>query len=360
MRDQNINILALSLVTGALFSANAQAEVERSTMAGGDIVKVLVSDDAWQPDTFKQGIVIPVAFVAGADIVLDGIDNEPAWLTAEEVIVPLSFGDVKSAQLKALYTDEDVLLRIRWADSSEDRLHHPWVWNEKLGGYETGPQVEDSLMLSFESGCEWFPSFLAGYEFDFDAWHWMAGRTDPLGHALDMTGSVKAHQLPNTAAYASRNKVDEWNLRFTDRDDGILHNTWDELDRKYEVWPVIDEVHYHFWIDGGRNGEFARLLAPPANLPSSPAAQLPQFEPVQLQDNANDVYAKGRWENGFWTVELRRQRFTEAGGSWDFQMERLTQFSLHIFDHVERMDQSSESQRLFLQFLDKKPLLASQ
>jgi len=363
MRPSNKKVAILSLVTVVLFWASAEAEIKRSTM-GPDIIKVMVSEDAWQPDSFKQGIAIPASFTADADIVLDGIDNESAWATAIEVTVPLSFGNAKSAQLKALYTDEDVLMRVRWADAAKDSLHHPWVWNEELGNYEIGPQVEDSLLLSFEAGCEWFPSFLSGYAFDFDAWHWQAGRTDPVGQALDLSGSVKEAKLPGNISYASRNHEDEWNLRFTDWNDDILHKPWDELERQYMLWPVADTVFYGDRLDGTRAVGSGRQLpppaSPPANLPSSPAAMLPQFEPVELKGNAADVRAKGHWEDGFWTVEFRRKRITEGGGAWDVQFLRLTQFSLHVFDHTERLDQSSESPRLFLQFLDSEPLLVSQ
>lgn len=363
MRSQNIKIVVLLLAAGVLVSANTQAEVKRSTM-GPDLIKVMVSEDDWQPDSFKQGIAIPASYTADADVVLDGIDNEPAWAIAAEVTVPLSFGNAESAQLKALYTDEDVLIRIRWADPAKDSLHHPWIWNEELGNYEIGPQVEDSLLLSFEAGCEWFPSFLSGYAFDFDAWHWQASRTDPVGQALDLSGSVKEVKLPGNTSYASRNNEDEWNLRFTDWNDGILHKPWDELERQYMIWPVMDSVFYGDRLDGISAVGFGRKLpppaSPPADLPSSPAAVLPQFEPVELTGNAGDVHAKGHWEDGFWTVEFRRKRITEGGGSWDVQFERLTQFSLHVFDHTERLDQSSESPRLFLQFLDNEPLLVSQ
>jgi hypothetical protein len=362
MRHHNKKIIALSLAAIMLNGVSAEAEVKRSKI-GDDITKVLVNDDPWQPDTFKDGIAIPASYVADANIVLDGIDNESAWATAEEVTVPLSFGNAESAQLKALYTDEDVLMRVRWADKSKDTLHHPWVWNEKSGNYETGPQVEDSLMLNFEAGCEWFPSFLAGYEFDFDAWHWQAGRTDPFGQALDLSGSVKETKLPGNIGYASRNSEDEWNLRFTDRNDGILHKPWDELERQYMRWPVMGTVFYGDRLDSTRTVGFARLLPPPADPPSSPlsspAALQPQFEPFELKGNAADVRAKGHWENGFWTVEFRRKRITEGGSTWDIQFERLTQFSLHVFDHTERLDQSSESPRLFFQFLEKELLAES-
>lgn len=352
----------MSLLAGSLVCANAEAETKHRTLVTdrGDYIKVLVSDENWQPDPFEQGIVIPASFSEKANIILDGVDNESAWLDAEEITVPLSYGSTNKAQLKALYTDEDVLLRIRWPDTSEDRLHHPWVWNEALGNYEVGPQVEDSLILSFEVGCEWFPSFLSGYEFDFDGWHWTAGRTDSAGMAIDVFGSIKDSTPFDSIPYASRNNERVWNLKFSDVNDSIidpntLHNTWDKLDRKYEIWPVDNStLYFGYWVDGRRNGEFSRQLP----LPASPAVTADdmqeQFELVDLRGNADDVFAKGHWKDGYWTVELRRKRITEAGLSYDVQFERLTQFSLHVFDHVERLDQSSESPRLYLQFLEKK------
>jgi hypothetical protein len=347
-----------SLAAAMLICGGVQADITRVEKPG-DITKVFVRDDPWQPDDLKQGTLIPATYTSGEEIFLDGIDNESAWATTPEVTVPLSFGTVESAQLKALYTDEDVILRIRWADATEDRLHHPWIWDEELGNYKIGPQVEDSLMLSFEAGCEWFPSFLVGYDFDFDAWRWLAGRTDPLGQALDLSGSMKDAQLSMNTRYTPRYDENEWNLRITDNQEGILHKPWEELDRQYMIWPVLDTVFYHANLDGRRGQEFARPLAAATALPSSPAP-IPQFEPLKIEGGAADVRAKGHWEDGFWTVELRRKRLTEDGTSYDIQFKRLTQFSVQVYDHVERLDQSSESGRLFLQFLEKEPMPESE
>lgn len=355
-----INIsLVLTLIAGVTICAGTQAEIIHQNNPG-DITKVFVRDDPWQPEGFKQGTVIPVTYTSSEEIFLDGIDNESAWATTTEVTVPLTFGSVESAQLRALYTDEDIILRIRWADATEDRLHHPWVWDEELGNYKIGPQIEDSLMLSFEAGCEWFPSFLVGYDFDFDAWKWMAGRTDPLGQALDLFGSMKDRERPRTTRYTPRYTENEWNLRITDTQEGILHNTWDKLDRQYMEWPVLDTVYFHVNLDGRHGQEFVRQLQAPKTLPSSPAPILPQFEPLKVEGNAAEVRAKGHWEEGFWTVELRRSLITEGGGSYDIQIKRLTQFSIQVYDHVERLDQSSESGRLFMQFMEKEPLPESE
>jgi hypothetical protein len=200
MNKYNLTLMVTSCLTVSLVSGVAGAEIKRSSYSthDGEYVKVLVSDDNWQPEPFDQGIVIPATFVQTESIVLDGVDNEMEWLAAEEITVPLSYGAIEYVQIKALYTDEDALLRVRWADDSEDRQYHPWVWNEEKGNYETGPQVDDALILNFEAGCDWFPSLLSGYEFDFDGWYWTAGRSNQEGLAIDLYGSMKRKRLRKT------------------------------------------------------------------------------------------------------------------------------------------------------------------
>ena len=356
MRSTINRLVTFMLVAGLLTSAVAGAEVTRKELPG-EFKKIFIRDDHWKPDNFKDdGIFVPVTYTLGQTIRLDGVADESAWSAAPEVTVPLAFGTVENAQLKALYTDEDIIIRVRWADATEDRLHHPWVWDEKSGSYKEGPQVEDSLMFSFEAGCEWFPSFLAGYDFDFDAWRWLAGRTDPLGQVLDLSGSMKNAQLSFNQQYTPRYDEDDWNLRITDTQEGHLHWPLEKLDHQYLLVPVLDTVYYHANLDGVRGQEFARQLQPPTGDMLSTASVAPQYEPLKLQGNAAEVRGKGRWENGFWTVELRRPLITEGGGSYDIQMNRLTQFSLQVYDRAERLDESSESGRLFFQFLEKESL----
>jgi hypothetical protein len=365
MQKYNLTLMVTTCLTASLVCGVAGAEVKRSAFstASGENVKVLVSDDDWQPEEFDLGIGIPATYLQAENIVLDGVDNEAEWLAAEDITVPLSYGAIEAVQIKALYTAEDVLLRVRWADDSEDRQYRPWVWNEDKGNYETGPQVDDALILSFEAGCDWFPSLLSGYEFDFDGWYWTAGRSDREGLAVDLYGSMKGDTTSkDEIGYASRNTEREWNLKFSDVPDGIIdpetvYKTWDETDRKYEIWPVqSDTMYFLYLVDGQRisgrpSGEFSNPVPQPAKLPSSPGGIEPQYILRDLTDNAKDVQAKGQWKDGYWTVEFRRKRLTEAGLAYDFQFERLTQFSMHVFDGVERLDQSSESPRLFLQFI---------
>ena len=62
---------------------------------------------------------------------------------------------------------------------------------------------------------------------------------------------------------------------------------------------------------------------------------------------------------GYQPTDIRRILITPDTTMNDTVFNRLTQFSLHAFDSVERVDESSESGRLFLQFQPPETHLAN-
>ena len=353
-------VLVATIVSMASVSAMADVE-HRQTNQLSHIT--YVSDDAWQPEGFVNGVNVPATWLALPDITIDGADDEAVWSLAAEVEVPLAYGTAEKAWLKALYTDDEVFIRVRWADATEDRLHHPWTWDSEQGNYVAGPQTEDSVLLSFEAGCEWTPSLLGGYMYDFDAWQWMAARSDPLGQAVDMYGNVqdKKKYIPNFDPYDSRIVENDILLKFTENHDADLTAEWNENDRVYMMQPVNKKL----WVrkepdDTNSKKGFAERLQAPSSPPVDVAQVYPQFSPVKLTGRSGEVAAKGQWKDGYWTVEFRRARVTPKGHLEDTIFNRLTQFSVNVFDQTERLDQAGESPRLFLTFLDQKePMRAS-
>jgi hypothetical protein len=349
----------LVLACGLTGLTPAFAEVTHKQYADDDLY-VIVSGEDWHPEGFEHGKSVPAVYVKQADIKLDGKDDEPQWSTATEVTVPLDFGVTNEALVKALYTDDEIFFRVRWADDSEDREHHPWVWDDDQQKYEAGPQVEDSIILSFEAGCAWHPSLLAGYQYDFDGWRWLAARSDPVGQAWDLIGNVADQDHPKLKPipYQSRNTENEWNVKFADTYiEGISHQSWSELDRSYLYRPVRPTSYVLMEVDGLNTKEVNKQLPAPQMPPANDTQIFPQYKPVKLEGDAGEVAAKGNWENGFWTVEFRRNINTPSKTLTDSVFLRLTQFSIHILDHTEELDQSSESDRLFLEFLPEEPQL---
>ncbi len=356
-------VYLLSAVAASQFSTSLVcAEVVHRQINAANLL-VDVTGESWQPDGFENGIGVPATYLASPDITIDGVDDEAAWQQAREIETPLLFGSVTSATLKAVYSDEEVFIRVRWADASEDREYRPWVWNAESNEFQEGSQIEDSVLLSFEAGCEWSPSLLSGYVYDLDGWHWMAARSDPLGQAVDMMGNAQDQDLgsPNTQGHPSRYTEDTWNMKFAKNKPG-LYKAWDEVDRVYMLQPISQMSYLTSTTD--YDGEqmappFFEQIPAPAVKPKDGPEVVPQFSPVKLKGGAGEVSAKGRWQDGFWTVEFRRTLSTPAGHFDDTIFQRITQFSVHVFDGTEMIDESSESKRLFLQFLPREPQLVN-
>jgi hypothetical protein len=366
MKKQTVIITGLAFICMALAMQSVQAELlHRNPNEFTSIT--FVSNEDWQPEDFVSGTTIPATYFNTVEITLDGKDNEPEWANALEVDLPLSHGRVEGASLKAVYTDEVVYIRVRWPDATPQRQHRPWLWDEARQEYVEGPQIEDSVMLSFEAGCEWTPSLLGGYMYDFDAWHWMAARSDPLGQAVDLYGNVQDRKLrdPDFHRFESRIQQDDWVMKFTENHAVDLNAPWDEMDRVYMKQEYTPVLYLKAVPDGGPNHpDFARQLPAPAATPVDKSRPYPQFIPLQLEGGAGEVGAKGHWQDGYWTVEFRRDRLTPARAIFDTLFNRLVQFSVHVFDQTEAIDEASESGRLFLRFmpdeLSEKQLLVKE
>lgn len=326
-----------------------------------------VTNDAWQPAGFDQALIVRARFAAEPPVI-DGSAEDTVWAQAESLKVPLSYGKVREATLKAVYTEKEIFLLVSWPDPTKDEQYRPWIWKRESGRYVEGPQVDDGLLISFEAGCEWTPSLLSGYVFDFDGWWWLAGRTNPIGQAVDTSGHVQKRWIPERGytKYESRNKKPFWNLKFTDNRTEILTKPWQELNRAYLLQPVVREVYVSNLPDGRPPPAFTAELPAPAietrtafGPSSAQASGAPepvalQYKPVKLTGDAGEVTAKGKWANGRWTVEFRRARVTPARTTTDSMFTRVTQFSIHVFDHTERVDEAAESGRLFLEFVPRE------
>lgn len=358
-----ITATALLLLTGA---PTARAEVQHYQFNEVNSTTWAI-DDPWQPEGFDKAIIVDAPFVKSAPDI-DGRADDPAWAHVDSVTVPLAYGSVKEASVKAVYSEDEVFLLVSWADPTRDDQYHPWIWSDAQKRYVEGAQVEDSLLVSFEGGCEWTPSLLSGYVYDYDGWRWLAARTNPLGQAVDVEGHAQDRWVRNKGfeKYPARASGPTWQLKFSDPRPGILTLPWYEVKRAYMLQPIATEVYVGMEPDGYKPPAFvARVDAPeiePARMEAKgilgpdpayaavPPLQLPQYQPVKLEGDAGEVSARGRWEDGRWTVEFRRARVTPARTRNDWVFDRVTQFSLYVFDHTERIDEAGESGRLWLQF----------
>jgi hypothetical protein len=355
---------ALCALLAATAVADGNLSHEIRQLGEGRSMVTVEPADPWQPEGFPSAEVVRAAPVEEGPVI-DGRLHDQAWDNAAAITVPLAWGRVPEATVRAVYTDREVFISVSWPDPTRDDQHHPWVWDAAQGRYVEGPQVEDALLVSIEGGCDWNPSLLANQIYDFDAWVWMAARSNPLGQAVDADGNVQDQPMgdPAYVRYQTRYPDPTWNVKFIDRRANILTLPWQDLERMYKLVPPEREIYVRYLPDGGGQvPEFVERLAAPSQPLQAMAVGLgstdaeaaavaaPQYRPIPLTGDAGDVAAKGQWADGRWTVEFRRALVTDARTSSDSVFQRTTQFSIQVFDRVERLDETSESGRLLLKF----------
>jgi len=234
---------------------------------------------------------------------LDGDGADWSEITAETIslsnTVEDSKVDVKTLNLKVGVHGDSVYFYATWKDTTEDRLHKPFVWGEE-GKYQPGSQREDRLALQFHISGDYDTNWLSGKEFTADMWHWKASRSDPLNKADDKMTVIKNTKLLN--AYKGETTEGTPVYIFRERDSGDKPYTTKRYRQKQEdIMPKY-------------------IL----NLPG--------------QGSSMDVDAKGVWKNGQWTLELRRK--LDTGHNDDVKFIRGTKVlgGIAIFDHSENDD----------------------
>ena len=78
MNRQHKLTIAVSLTTGLVLSGGVQADVVHRQINAENLI-VHVSDEAWQPEGFRNGTTVPAAHVYAPAIVIDGKADEAAW-----------------------------------------------------------------------------------------------------------------------------------------------------------------------------------------------------------------------------------------------------------------------------------------
>jgi hypothetical protein len=132
----NSAIIILLLLSGVL-SVNAEV---RHDQINDVTFLTFVSNDPWQPEGVDEPPVLSAPLVQQIPVI-DGLADDPAWAKAESITLPLDYGSVQEATLKAVYTDQEIFLLVSWPDASKDDQHRPWLWDAEQGRYVEGPQI---------------------------------------------------------------------------------------------------------------------------------------------------------------------------------------------------------------------------
>ncbi|WP_027858993.1 ethylbenzene dehydrogenase-related protein [Marinobacterium jannaschii] len=200
--------------------------------------------------------------------------------------------------LRAGYLDGEVYFAFVWPDPHEDRLHKPYVWDTAREKYLRGHQREDrlavQLAISGDYNTDWFQSdgFVA------DMWHWKASRSDPLGLADDKNTIVSHDRLLRSA-----------HLKAPDGRSIYVLRQWDEGDSLYKT------KRYRRY-DGDLKPKYI-------------------LNPGPLKGSSTDVNAASQWQDGHWSLELKRKLDTGHADDARFVMGTDVLGGIAVFNRSE-------------------------
>lgn len=200
-------------------------------------------------------------------LTVDGMEQENMWSKAKPIVVHDNIAKV-DITVKALYSEQDIFILVKFPDPNESRIHKSWVWNKSQKVYEMGQDREDTFIIKWYM--EFDPqglSLSAGKPHKADIWYWKANRTDPTGYADDKI------QFLRTEGEKRATKI-------TSPDGTVLYLTrkGDQGDAAYASSLVVDYK----------------------------SDREPRFENLIPTGSRADIKAKGVWRDGEWTIEFKR------------------------------------------------------
>lgn len=204
--------------------------------------------------------------------VLDGRIED--WVVdVQRIVLHKSHSEVSveltELELWAGYHGDAIYFAIRWADSSPDSQHKPYIWSDESQRYVVSKQREDRLAIQFQMEGEYDVNWLSGKSFKADMWHWKSARSAPIGLAHDKMTIVSREKVTRSFKAEAANGKPIYIRRPSDAGDKLYIN------KRY----------------GLRENK-----------------QMPKYLlSTSVSGSVADVKAAQRWNDGRWTVELSRK-----------------------------------------------------
>ena len=220
-----------------------------------------------------------VALKTDTQPVIDGIADDAAWKSAPTVTTKDTIANI-SIELQAVYTDEEVFIKVRFPDTTENREHKTLVWNSDLEVYRTGTKREDSFVLKWSM--EPVPVALnlqSDKAYKADIWFWKAFRTGTVGYADDKFHIYGAQEMKKSRQISLPSGKKMFLTRLSDEGTSTYKSI------AYEQFAGDTAARYKHRHPSGSRA---------------------------------DIHAKGHWSDGFWTIEFQRKLMT--GNTDDVQL----------------------------------------
>lgn len=277
--------------------------------------------------------------------VIDGTPDK-TWNKVRPIEIPLIEGvhpKEATASVKALYTDTDLYLMIRWKDATEsynrvyefdgtqwvkrkgdeDRLGILWDINDNIKDFKT----KGCAVLCHEEGKYMKTN---GMNERGDVWHWKSQRSNPVGYADDqmLTDVLSKSGDEETGRVADK------------RQGGSYSSNWDK---------AANRPKYSF-KDNMKSGTFltkAEAAMITGNTTFAKGTILPREVVAKPIGSRGDIEAKAIWRSGTWTLEMKRALKTAHDDDVQFDPAQMYYFGMSIFDNTHEKEHATTHESVY-------------
>jgi hypothetical protein len=258
-----------------------------------------------------------------------GLDaDSEVWEQAEAFSIAAKGGYLGTTEvhLRAVHDGEYIYFRARWADPTKS-INRNWIWGED--GWESYFGNEDRIALQFNinspkfvaEGCDGVchvdTKYTEGPGKSVDLWHWKAARGGPHGFCDD--------QVIVSLEDAGDNKQkDRASGRMNDSGRAGYAANRAEGGGPARVWAEDADR------DGPFNAETSRPI--PDGFTPEEGYLVPREMLREAQGSRSDIQSSGKWEDGHWTVVMRRKLNTGNADDAKFVPGERIHFAVALFD----------------------------
>lgn len=263
-----------------------------------------------------------VSVPAGAAPNLDGSGGDAAWASAPAVTIETSGGANQSAarvSVQSVYDAENVYFLLRWNDPSHSFQFHPWE-KQADGSWQmlASAQHNDENSYYEDQLAVFWPALDGGQVLDL--WQWQSVRSAGQADDLYQNGGSDSSRYPPSGGQPDPSSGG-----------GYAFNVGEN-----QITPAFMQP------DGGSRDGAPGFIREDEKQPFDdslfqPGARVPGIISAPWSGDRGDVRAAARYENGGWTLELRRARVT--GSPYDVQfdsLDRVYAFGVATFDNTQQ------------------------
>ncbi|MHB1128278.1 MAG: ethylbenzene dehydrogenase-related protein [Bacillota bacterium] len=306
---------------------------------------------------------------------IDGTVDD-GWKAAEAIKVPLAAAGTigpggefdngrTEVMLKAMYDADSVYMLLQWDDPTDSKARGPWVkengnlvkksydefyedklavnWNinNSVNSFQTQGCVVTCHATSFtddRSGKTIIKHYTNGADERLDMWHWKRTRQNDLFGA-DKPGLMH-DQFMDNVTFDPTNKDTKSAGRHADPsepkkeyEDNVTGDSQDPLQPKVVVDGPPASGNPYVIIEGL---DKTKPFNPNMVQQMKDGDFIPGLIAKQISGDAADIKAKGKFENGRWTLEIQRK--LETGSDKDVQFTDLDKkyyFGVAAFDNSQ-------------------------